>query len=43
MEDSYGEWVLEEDTVRFEDLVLLQLVNVSEGSWQPILGYYCTS
>lgn len=27
-------------TVRFEDLLLLELQNVSEGSWQPVLAVY---
>lgn len=27
-------------TVRFEDIVLLELKKVSKGSWQPILAFY---
>lgn len=28
------------DKVRFEDLILLELVHVTIGSWQPVLAYF---
>ena len=35
-----GQWTLQDGTVvRFEDLVLLELVQVSQGSHQIVLGY----
>lgn len=36
-----GEWALPDGVVRFENLMLLYLVHVSHGSWQPVLAYFC--
>lgn len=39
--DHSDVWRLETDVlVVFEYVLLLGMRNVSEGSWQPILGYY---
>ena len=36
-----GQWTLQDGTVvRYEDLVLLELVQVSKGSHQIVLGYF---
>ncbi|KAJ3535508.1 hypothetical protein NM688_g6967 [Phlebia brevispora] len=41
IEGSGGAWILSNgDTVRYENLILMRMENVSEGSWQIILGYY---
>ncbi|KAF7798451.1 hypothetical protein EIP86_009672 [Pleurotus ostreatoroseus] len=36
--DSH-KWVINGDTVKFEDLILLELRHVTSGSWQPVLAY----
>ena len=33
------QWYIDGDTVRFEDLILMELRHVTAGSWQPVLAY----
>ncbi|KAJ3552303.1 hypothetical protein NM688_g4217 [Phlebia brevispora] len=41
MANSNNEWIVSNGvTLHFENLILVDMKNVSEGSWQPTLGYY---
>ena len=38
-----GEWIVPDGAVvHYDDIVLLELVNVSRASWQPVLAYVRT-
>ena len=40
LQENNRSWVIFDNTpVRYEDIVLLELVHVSRASWQPVLAY----
>lgn len=43
MEKTGGVWRINGHELRFEDLMLVDLRNVSRGSWQPTLATYIPS